>query len=66
MNYLFTEDYSRLRVADLGIKHKRWYKEGYERFGEFLKSLPKCLEIPPCRERLPMPRLRSWPKAIAH
>jgi hypothetical protein len=45
---LYPDDYPRLRVGDLGIKHKRWYVEGYERFGEsgeFLKSLPKCLEI---------------------
>ena len=45
---IYPEDYPRLRVGDLGIKHKRWYVEGYERFGEtgkFLKSLPKCLEI---------------------
>ena len=45
---VYPEDYPRLRVGDLGIKHKRWYVEGYERFGEtgeFLKSLAKCLEI---------------------
>jgi hypothetical protein len=45
---LYPDDYPRLRVGDLRIKHKRWYVEGYERFGEkgqFLKSLPKCLEI---------------------
>lgn len=44
----YPDDYPRLRVGDLGIKQKRWYVEGYERFGEtgkFLKSLPKCLEI---------------------
>jgi hypothetical protein len=44
----FKEDYPRLRIGDLGIKRKRWYVEGYERFdgdGKFLKSLPKSLEI---------------------
>jgi hypothetical protein len=41
-------DYPRLRVGDLGIKQKRWYVEGYERFdedGTFLRSLPKSMEI---------------------
>ncbi len=45
---LYPEDYPRLRVGDLGIKQKRWYVEGYERFdtsGKFLKSIPKSLEI---------------------
>jgi hypothetical protein len=45
---VYNEDYPRLRIGDLGIKQKRWYVEGYERFdeaGKFLKSLPKGLEI---------------------
>jgi hypothetical protein len=41
-------DYPGLRVGDLGIKLKRWYVEGFERFsesGEYLITLPKGLEI---------------------
>lgn len=41
-------DYPGLRVGDQGIKHKRWYVEGFERFGpegEFLRCDPKGIEI---------------------
>lgn len=41
-------DYPDLRVGDQGIKHKRWYVEGYERFdesGELLRCDPKGIEI---------------------
>jgi Glutamate-cysteine ligase family 2(GCS2) len=41
-------DYPDLRVGDQGIKRKRWYVEGYERFddqGEFLRCDPKGLEV---------------------
>jgi hypothetical protein len=41
-------DYPGLRIGDQGIKHKRWYVEGYERFGprgEFLRCDPKGIEI---------------------
>ncbi|WP_226363695.1 glutamate-cysteine ligase family protein [Pseudonocardia abyssalis] len=41
-------DYPDLRVGDQGIKHKRWYVEGYERFddgGELVRCDPKGLEI---------------------
>jgi gamma-glutamyl:cysteine ligase YbdK (ATP-grasp superfamily) len=37
-----------LRVGDAGIKRKRWYVEGYERFdehGALLRCVPKGLEI---------------------
>lgn len=45
---LYQGDYPILRVGDLGIKQKRWYVEGYERFdesGKFIKSIPKSFEI---------------------
>lgn len=41
-------DYPSLRVGDLGIKKKRWYIEGFERFGEagqYHKTDPKGVEI---------------------
>lgn len=41
-------DYPGLRVGDLGIKSKRWYIEGFERFGEggeHLRTDPKGFEI---------------------
>jgi gamma-glutamyl:cysteine ligase YbdK (ATP-grasp superfamily) len=41
-------DYPDLRVGDQGIKRKRWYVEGYERFderGELVRCDPKGLEI---------------------
>ncbi|MCL2503954.1 MAG: glutamate--cysteine ligase [Coriobacteriia bacterium] len=41
-------DYDSLRVGDLGIKKKRWYIEGFERFGEtgeYLRTDPKGFEI---------------------
>ena len=45
---VYASDYPILRVGDLGIKYKRWYMEGYERFdeqGKFIKTIPKGLEI---------------------
>jgi gamma-glutamyl:cysteine ligase YbdK (ATP-grasp superfamily) len=41
-------DYPNLRIGDLGIKLKRWYVEGYERFdsqGQFLRCDPKGIEV---------------------
>jgi Glutamate-cysteine ligase family 2(GCS2) len=41
-------DYPDLRVGDQGIKRKRWYVEGFERFdehGELLRCDPKGMEI---------------------
>jgi Glutamate-cysteine ligase family 2(GCS2) len=41
-------DYPELRVGDQGIKRKRWYVEGYERFdthGALLRCDPKGIEI---------------------
>ena len=41
-------DLADLRVGDVGIKRKRWYIEGYERFderGTLLRCDPKGLEI---------------------
>ncbi|HLH70205.1 MAG TPA: glutamate-cysteine ligase family protein [Candidatus Dormibacteraeota bacterium] len=45
---IYPTDYPGLRVGDQGIKLKRWYVEGYERFGprgEFLRCDPKGIEI---------------------
>jgi glutamate-cysteine ligase len=41
-------DYPDLRVGDQGIKRKRWYVEGYERFddqGRLVRCDPKGLEV---------------------
>ena len=41
-------DYPDLRIGDQGIKRKRWYVEGYERFdeqGALLRCDPKGIEI---------------------
>jgi gamma-glutamyl:cysteine ligase YbdK (ATP-grasp superfamily) len=41
-------DWADLRIGDVGIKRKRWYVEGYERFderGTLLRCDPKGLEI---------------------
>ena len=41
-------DYPQLRIGDQGIKRKRWYIEGYERFderGALLRCDPKGIEI---------------------
>jgi hypothetical protein len=45
---LYESDYPQLRVGDAGIKHKRWYVEGYERYDEHGKVIdcpPKGIEI---------------------
>lgn len=45
---VFESDYPSLRVGDLGIKKKRWYIEGFERFasdGRYLRTDPKGFEI---------------------
>lgn len=44
----YEEDYPQLRVGDAGIKLKRWYVEGFERFattGEVIDCPPKGIEI---------------------
>ena len=44
----YDADYPQLRIGDAGIKRKRWYIEGYERFsetGELLGCAPKGIEI---------------------
>ncbi|MCW0214209.1 MAG: glutamate-cysteine ligase family protein [Pseudonocardia sp.] len=41
-------DYPDLRVGDQGIKHKRWYVEGFERFDEaggLVRCDPKGIEV---------------------
>lgn len=44
----YEQDYPQLRIGDAGIKLKRWYIEGYERFsqaGEVTSCPPKGIEI---------------------
>ncbi|MGD1951515.1 MAG: glutamate--cysteine ligase [Leptolyngbyaceae cyanobacterium] len=44
----YESDYPQLRIGDAGIKRKRWYIEGYERFsetGELTGCMPKGIEI---------------------
>lgn len=44
----FSSDANTLRTGDLGIKSKRWYIEGFERFsekGEYIRTDPKGFEI---------------------
>ncbi|MFN8533634.1 MAG: glutamate--cysteine ligase [Dehalococcoidia bacterium] len=44
----YSDDYPMLRIGDLGIKEKRWYIEGYERYdddGGYLETAPKGIEI---------------------
>ncbi|MDZ7958131.1 MAG: glutamate--cysteine ligase [Aulosira sp. DedQUE10] len=44
----YPDDYSQLRVGDAGIKKKRWYIEGFERFADsdkVIDCLPKGIEI---------------------
>src|SRR3954447_9402323 len=41
-------DYPQLRIGDQGIKRKRWYVEGYERFderGRLVRCDPKGIEV---------------------
>jgi hypothetical protein len=45
---LYTNDYPQLRVGDAGIKKKRWYIEGFERFAdseEVIDCAAKGIEI---------------------
>ena len=45
---LYPQDYPQLRIGDAGIKVKRWYIEGFERFKDSEKPIdcvPKGLEI---------------------
>lgn len=44
----YEQDYPSLRIGDAGIRKKRWYLEGLERFsatGELIGYLPKGIEI---------------------
>ena len=44
----YASDYPQLRIGDAGIKRKRWYIEGFERFdeqGQVTDCLPKGIEI---------------------
>ncbi|MEO1096086.1 MAG: glutamate--cysteine ligase [Cyanobacteria bacterium J06638_28] len=44
----YSEDAQHLRIGDAGIRRKRWYIEGYERFsstGELVGCTPKGIEI---------------------
>jgi gamma-glutamyl:cysteine ligase YbdK (ATP-grasp superfamily) len=45
---VYKEDYPELRVGDAGIKEKRWYIEGFERFTDsekVIECVPKGIEI---------------------
>ncbi len=45
---IYEQDYPQLRVGDAGIKQKRWYIEGFERFRDseaVIECLPKGIEI---------------------
>ena len=64
-------DYPDLRVGDQGIKRKRWYVEGYERFDDqasWCAATPRASRCAPgstTRSRRPSPRWAptstSWP-----
>ena len=44
----YPNDYSQLRVGDAGIRQKRWYIEGFERFAnseKVIDCIPKGIEI---------------------
>ena len=44
----YPEDYPQLRIGDAGIKVKRWYIEGFERFsesGQVVDCVPNGIEI---------------------
>jgi hypothetical protein len=44
----YDNDYTMLRIGDAGIKLKRWYIEGFERFdsyGQMISCAPKGIEI---------------------
>lgn len=44
----YVNDQYQLRIGDAGIRQKRWYVEGFERFtpsGELLDCIPKGIEI---------------------
>jgi gamma-glutamyl:cysteine ligase YbdK (ATP-grasp superfamily) len=45
---IYADDYAHLRIGDAGIKQKRWYIEGFERFaedGKVIDCVPKGIEI---------------------
>ncbi|MGF1677237.1 MAG: glutamate--cysteine ligase [Rivularia sp. (in: cyanobacteria)] len=45
---VYKEDYPELRIGDAGIKEKRWYIEGFERFTDsekVIECVPKGIEI---------------------
>ncbi|MCL6434484.1 MAG: glutamate--cysteine ligase [Leptolyngbyaceae cyanobacterium HOT.MB2.61] len=45
---IYPDDYAQLRLGDAGIKQKRWYIEGFERFsedGKVIDCMPKGIEI---------------------
>lgn len=45
---IYPDDYAQLRLGDAGIKQKRWYIEGFERFsedGKVIDCIPKGIEI---------------------
>ncbi|MGB6301584.1 MAG: glutamate--cysteine ligase, partial [Rivularia sp. (in: cyanobacteria)] len=45
---VYKDDYPELRIGDAGIKQKRWYIEGFERFADsekVVECVPKGIEI---------------------
>ncbi|MEM6752952.1 MAG: glutamate--cysteine ligase [Cyanobacteria bacterium P01_C01_bin.38] len=45
---VYKDDYPELRIGDAGIKQKRWYIEGFERFADsekVIECVPKGIEI---------------------
>ncbi|WP_414620586.1 glutamate--cysteine ligase [Calothrix sp. CCY 0018] len=45
---VYQDDYPELRIGDAGIKQKRWYIEGFERFADsekVIECVPKGIEI---------------------
>ena len=45
---IYKDDYPELRIGDAGIKEKRWYIEGFERFAnseDVVECVPKGIEI---------------------
>ena len=45
---VYADDYAQLRIGDAGIRKKRWYIEGFERFsenGKVIDCIPKGIEI---------------------
>lgn len=54
----YEKDYPKIRIGNLGIKEKRWYVKGFERYlpdGSYISTLPKGFEI----RTLPHPSIQE-------